>query len=207
MMKNFLFSMAMASLPICGVSAASAASLNLITDAPSLEASTAFVDYFDFFGDGELLTDIPEADVIAGVSPVGFTTIDFVVGFSTSDPSDTSAFAFGGFLDISDDNGQFLSGDLLAIGFTEDVVELQFDNLSGSGAVFFGTSVLALVAFDDPLGSDPFASFFDGDSLGASITVSNVTDLAPVPLPASALLLVFGLASFRVFGKRTNRWA
>lgn len=203
MMKNFFFATTVAAASVIGVEHASAASLNLTTEAPSLQATTAFIDYFDFFGDGELLTDIPEADVIDGFSPVGFTTIDFVVGFSTSDPTDASDFAFGGFLDISDDDGQFLTGDLLAIGFAEDTIELQFDNLSGVGAGSFGTSVLALVAFDDPLGADPFASLFDGDSLGGSITVSNVaTTVAPIPLPAGLPLLLAGLAGLCWVGRK-----
>lgn len=182
-----------------------AATLGLTTEAPSLSASMAFIDYFDFGLDGELFTDIPEVDGLNGVAPNGFTTIDFVVGLSTADPTDTSDFAFGGFLDISDEDGQFLVGDLLAIGFEENVIELQFDNLSGSGAGAFGSSVLALIAFDDPLGANPFAALVDGDSLGASITVSNVADVAPIPLPASVLLLLGGLASIGAVGARRRR--
>lgn len=46
------------------------------------------------------------------------------------------------------------------MGFTEDVIELQFGNLSGSGAGSFGASVLALISFDDPLGANPFRTIY-----------------------------------------------
>lgn len=201
-MNNHITAACLAAAALFGAGPATAATLGLTTEAPSLSASGAVIDFFDFGTDGELLTNIPEVDGVDGVSPIGFTTIDFVVGFSTADPSDTSDFAFGGFIDISDEDGQFLVGDLAAIGFVEDVIELWFNNLSGSGAGSFGSSVLALVAFDDPLGADPFASLVDGDSLEASITVSNVADVAPIPLPASMLFLLGGLLSLAAQGAR-----
>ena len=83
----------------------------------------------------------------------------------------------------------------MAVGFTEDVIEFEFGNLTGNGVGDFGSSVLAIIAFDDPLGMNPFDGFFDGDSLGASITISNVVDtsVAPVPLPAGFPLLLGGI--------------
>lgn len=204
-MKHLIAAVSLATGLALSAGMVSAATLGLTTDAPSLSASAAFIDYFDFGPDAELLTDVPEVDGVDGVSPNGFTTVDFVVGFSTADPSDTSDFAFGGFLDVSDDDGQFLVGDLFAIGYTEDAIELQFNNLSGSGAGSFGSTVLALVAFDDPLGANPFASLFDGDSLAASITVSNVADvsMAPIPLPAGMPLLIAGLGGLALLRRRS----
>ena len=137
-----------------------------------------------------------------GVSPNGFTEIGFGIGFSLADP--TTGLS-GGF-DIFDEDGFFLGGDLFAVGYTENVIELQFDNLSGSSAGLFDTSVLALIALDDPVGADPFASLFDGDSLGASITVSNVatSTVAPIPLPTSLPLLLAGLGSIALLRIRTK---
>lgn len=166
--------------------AASAATLGLTTSAPTIEASFAFVDFLDLSPDGELASFGAEVDFTDGASPTGFTTIDFAAGYSLADP----ALNLSGFLDVSDENGQFLVGDLLAVGFTEDIVELQFGNLTGSGAGLFSSSVLALIAFDDPLGANPFDSFVDGDSYIASVSISNV---APIPLPAGLPLLLAGL--------------
>ncbi len=203
-MKQYIAAATVASGLLLSAGVSVASTLGLTTDTPSLSASLASIDYFDFGPDAELLTDLPEVDSLDGVSPNGFTTVDFVVGFSTLDPSDTSDFAFGGFFDVSDDDGQFLVGDLFAIGFSENVIELQFNNLSGSGAGSFGTSVLALIAFSDPLGANPFTSLFDGDSLAASITISNVQDVsvAPIPLPGGMPLLLAGLGGFALLRHR-----
>ncbi len=98
-------------------------------------------------------------------------------------------------------------GRSIAVGFTEDVIELQFGSLSGSGTGSFGSSVLALIAFDDPLGVDPFASLFDGNSLGATITISSVASnvTAPVPLPASPMFLMGGLVALGAIGGKQRR--
>ena len=170
---------------------APAATLGLTTGAPSLSSSAASIDYFEFGSDGDLSSFGAEIDATNGITTTGFTEIGFGIGFSLSDPTDAPA---GGF-DIFDDTGLVLAGDLLAIGFVEDTIELQFNNLFGSGAGAFGTSALAVITFDDPLGPDPFLSFFDGDFYGASITVSNVvsTTPSPVPLPAGLPLMLGAL--------------
>lgn len=165
---------------------ASAASLGRSTEAPTIESSFAIVDFLNLSPDGELSSFGMEVDFTDGVTPTGLTTIDFVAGFSLADPTT----GLSGFLDVSDENGQFLVGDLQAIGFTEDIVELEFGNLTGAGAGSFGLSVLALIAFDDSLGSNPFAAFNDGDALTASVSISNIS---AIPLPAGLPLLLSGL--------------
>ncbi|SIO45964.1 VPLPA-CTERM protein sorting domain-containing protein [Rhodovulum sp. ES.010] len=176
-----------------GALQAQAASLGLPTGAPSLSSSAAFIDYIEFAPDGDLSTFGAAVDSTDGVSPTGLTEIGFGVGFSLADPT---AEATGGF-DVFDEDGLFLAGDLLAVGFTEDVIEFRFGNLSGSGAGAFGSSVLALIAFDDPLGANPFDSFADGDFYSASITISNV-----VPLPAGLALLLGGLGGMALLRRR-----
>ncbi len=179
-----------------------AATLGLTTGAPSFSSSTAFIDFLDFDPDGDLSTFGVEVVATDGVTPVGLTEIGFGIGYSLADPTGD----FSGGFDIFDEDGEFLAGDLLAVGFTEDVIEFEFGNLTGSGAGDFGASVLALIAFDDPLGMNPFNGFLDGDSLGASITVLNVVDtsVAPVPLPAGLPLLLGGIGILAIARNRKS---
>lgn len=169
---------------------ANAASLGLTTAPPTLSASSAIVDFFEFGPDGDLSAFGAIVDFTDGVSPTGLTEIGFGVGYPIANPT---IGATGGF-SISDDDGLFLGGDVIAVGFSEDGIELQFGNLSGSGAASFGASVLMRLQFDDALGVDPFAVLVDGDSYAASINVSNV---APVPLPAAWPLLLSAFAGIR----------
>ena len=165
------------------------ASLGLNTGLPTLKSSAAFIDYLEFGPDGDLSTFGAEVDFVDGVSPMGFTELSFGVGFALADPT---VGATGGF-DIFDDNGLFLGGDLFAVGFVEDVIELQFDQLIGNGAGNFGSSVLVQVMFDAPLGTNPFASLVDGNFYSASVRVLNVVDISTVPEPAVFPLLLSAL--------------
>lgn len=177
---------------------ATAAALGLTTQGPTLGSSFAFVDYLEFGGDGDLSSFFNSIDSSSGVTPVGFTDLSFGVGFSLATPTVGAT----GFFDIFDDNGQFLAGDLLAVGFTEDVIELQFNNLIGSAAGSFGSSVLTLITFDDPLGPNPFDSFLDGDFYTASVSISNVVTVTePTILSMFILtLLLMGFTRLRYRG-------
>jgi hypothetical protein len=105
---------------------AGAATLGLETTVPKIETSFALIDYLEFGGDGDLSTFGAEIYFTDGVAPSGFTEISFAVGFSLSDPT---SGATGGF-DVFDEDGLFLDGDLKAVGFTEDTIELEFDNIA-----------------------------------------------------------------------------
>jgi len=178
-----------------------AAPLGLSTGSPTLGASFAFIDYLEFGPDGDLSTFGAEVDFTDGVSTTGFTELSFGVGFSLADPT---SGATGGF-DVFDDNGLYLAGSLFAVGFSDDLIELQFDNLLGAGTGSFGSSVLASIAFDDALGSNPFVSLIDGEFYTASITLSNVADdVASVPLPATLSLFLSGLFFLSWVKKRCN---
>jgi len=166
-----------------------AASLGLTTQSPTLGSSFIFVDYFEFDGDGDLSSLFNSIDSSSGVTPIGITDFSFGIGF----PLVTPTVGATGFFEILDDNGQFLGGDLLAVGFTEDVIELQFNNLIGSAASSFGNSVLALISFDDPLGPNPFNSFIDGDFYTAAVSISNVSPSAQVPEPSMLSILILAL--------------
>lgn len=199
-MRNFLAPALLAAGLTLTAGLASAATLGLTTEAPSLSSSTAEIDYLEFLSDGNLSTFGAEVDATNGTSPVGLTEISFAVGFDVSDPTGD----FGGGFDVFDDNGEFLAGDILAVGFSEDVIEFQFGNLSGSAADDFGSSVLALITFDDPLGVDPFRALADGDALFASISISRVAAIAPVPLPAGLPLLLTGALGFGLLKRRAK---
>ena len=164
---------------------AKATTLGLATQGPSLDSSFAFVDYFEFGADGDLSSFGGIIDSFSGVSPSGFTEFSFGVGFSLSDPTNT---ATGGF-DVFDENGLFLSGDLAAVGFTENVIEFQFDHLTGAAASDFGSSVLMMISFADQLGTHPFGGLIDGTFYDTSVNIARV-----VPEPQTLVLCALALA-------------
>ena len=173
-----------------------AATLGLTTQDPTLGSSAIIVDYLQFGGDGDLASFGAGIDSSNGVMPLGITDLSFDAAF----PLATPTIGATGFLDLFDTNGQFLAGDLLAVGFTQNVIELQFNNLIGSAAGSFGSSVLALVTFDDPLGPNPFNSFIDGDFYDASVRILNVASVSE-----PAILSIFVLTLFLMGFTRLRR--
>src|SRR5690606_40300467 len=105
--------------------------------------------------------------------------------FSLSDPTNT---ATGGF-DVFDENGLFLSGDLAAVGFTENVIEFLFDHLTSAAASDFGSSVLMMISFADQLGANPFSGLIDGTFYDTSVNIARV-----VPEPQTLVLCALALA-------------
>jgi len=194
-MKNIIYSSLLTltlllSLPLT----TSAASLGLTIQGPTLGSSSITIDYLEFGGDGDLSSFGAGIDSSNGVIPLGINDLSFSAAFSLAAPT----IGATGFFDIFDDSGQFLSGNLFAVGFTENVIELQFNNLIGSAAGSFGNSVLALVAFDDPLGLNPFNSFIDGEFYPASVDILNVV-AEPTILSLFVLaLLLMGFTRVRL---------
>nr|WP_281719334.1 hypothetical protein [Nitrosomonas nitrosa] len=175
--------------------AATAATLGLTTQNPSVGASSAIIDFFEFGADGDLSTFGWEIDTFNNVIPDGFAEFSFGIGFSLANPT---VDASGGF-NIFDETGLFLGGDLAAVGFTEDVIEFQFNNLVGSAATDFGSSALLLVHFDESLGLNPFNELIDGMFYTASVSITSVlpqvvtmpvSEPAALPMVAMALLLM-----------------
>lgn len=164
---------------------ANATTLGLTTQDPSLDSSFAFIDYFEFSTSGDLSSFGGVIDSSSGISPFGLTEFSFGIGFSLSDPLNTAA---GGF-DVFDGNGLFLSGDLLAVGYAENVIEFQFDQLTGSAASNFGSSVLMLINFVDQVGTNPFSGLVDGTFYDASVNIASV-----VPISEPQILSIFALA-------------
>lgn len=198
-MKRTITALGLTLLTTLGAGLANAATLGLETEAPIAEASFAVVEYLEFGPDGDLFTFGGEVDYTDGIDLTGFAEIGFGVGFSLTDPEGDAA---GGF-SLFDDTGHVLGGDLEAVGFFEDTIELLFGTLTGSGTGVFGDQVLATIIFDDPLGPNPFTSFLDGESYVASISLASVRQLPPtVPLPAGLVLILSGLGGFVMIGRR-----
>jgi hypothetical protein len=178
---------------------AKATTLGLTTQGPSLDSSFAFVDYFEFGTDGDLSSFGGIIDSSSGVSPFGFTGFSFGVGFSLSDPANT---ATGGF-DVFDENGLFLGGDLAAVGFTENVIEFQFDHLTGAAAADFGSSVLMMISFVDQLGTNPFGGLVDGTFYDTAVHIASVaSSTATVPAPQTLVLCALALVLMGLVRRR-----
>lgn len=190
-MKNLLLSAILASASLFGAVQAQAATLGLTAGTPALSASVAMVDFFAFPPDGDLSAALVDVDAATDIPLPTAATLGFGIGFTLADPTDTPT---GGF-DIANGSGLLLAGDLIDVGFVEDVIELHFGTLTGSLAADFGSAALMVITFDDPgnaLDANPFDGLVDGQSYGASITVSAI-DTTPIPLPAGAVLLMGGI--------------
>jgi hypothetical protein len=175
------------------IGSSKAVPLGLPTSAPTIESSFALFDFFEFGPDGDLSTFGAVVDFADGAAPVGLAEIGLGFGFGLADPTIGAA---GGFF-VVDDNGLFLDGILEAVGFTEDIIELQFGSLGGAASADFGETVLALIAFDDPLGPNPFLAFNDGDLLTAAISISSVVAVSEPSTLALLAPVLLGIGWFR----------
>lgn len=171
---------------------ATAATLGLDKVGPRLTSGVTSIDYLEFGLDGDLSAFGVLVEEASGASPSGLAEIGFGFGFLLDSPLSD---ATGGF-DVFDDVGLFLAGDLIAVGFIENAIELHFGNIGGSGANIFGSSVLMVLEFADRLGSNPFNSFVDGDFYTGSISLFGVQNSASVPAPGTLSLTVLALFGF-----------
>lgn len=189
----------------CIGASAQGATLGLMTSAPTLGASDAVVEYLEFGDEGDLSAFGAVVDAAGLAAPTGLAEIDFGIGFSLDDPE---ADAAGGF-SIFDDDGLYLTGDLIALGFrayaaTSSIIELHFGSLSGHGTSEWTETVLMTIVLPG-IPDNPFDHLFDGDVLDASIGLFAVNGYTPppeIPLPASAFLLLAGVAGLSVFTRR-----
>ena len=189
-----------------GSEAASAATLGLLTSAPTIGAE-GDVEYLEFGPDGDV-SMFAGAVTVSSLTTldVGSAEMDFGVGFDLADPVGT---ATGGF-SVYDIGGDYLSGDLLAVGFRSlgafrSLIEFQFGNLTGRGASEWTDTLLMNVIIPDP-SDNPFSLFMDGDVVAAEIGVFAVVGGGPtpdpIPLPAAAWLLLSGLGATFVLKRR-----
>lgn len=162
----------------------SAALLNLDTRATPVIDFLADVTFLETGGVGDLLFDAPALAVVTGADVAGDLYIEFSANFDMADPYGS----FNGALFSHDDAGDFLSGDLVGLGFEEDRLQMLFANLTGSGAGVFGERTLVDFYFFDPVGADPVRGLSDG----GSYTIAG-TAMAPVPLPVGLPMLGGGL--------------
>ena len=186
-------------------SAPDAATLGLSTSAPTIAASTAQVDYLEFSPDGDLSAAGMIVDGSSLITLAGVAEISFGIGFDLANPDVAPS---GGF-DIYDDNGLYLAGDLIALGFRAfggngSLIELHFGQLSGNGEGEWTDTLLMNVIFPSG-GGNPFDMFVDGENHPASIGIFAVTSVpTPIPLPGGLPLLLGGLLClrWRGFAKR-----
>ena len=207
-MKKFLGVILLAVAAAAGSGGAvSAASLNLPTTSPIIGAEGATVTYVEGSTTTADLFSLSAAVTLStGLGGAALTVLNLSLNFDPTDPMTTAA----AFFSVQDGGGTFdpflESFTLAGLGFVEDVIEIQFGNLAGTGAGNFNGSVLMTVAFADPdnlLGSNPFADLEIGDYT-ADITVANVAATSPqvIPLPAAMPLLAGALLGFGGIARR-----
>jgi len=165
---------------------ADASRLNVITDAPFIDIVFPVADYVEFGGIGDL--SIFDAEGVSfDLAPAGMLLFDILVDFDATEPYAT---ANGAFFSM-DDDGAFLDGTLVKAGFAGDILQLLFDDLSGSAAGDFGRFVLIELEFIDPFpGTDPLRNLVDGTAYDVAATLSSV---AAIPVPAALPLLAGAL--------------
>lgn len=194
-MKNILSAIAIALATVTVAGQASAAPLNVVTDAPLIDIPFADADYLSVGGFGDL--SIFDAEGLAsGVAAAGDLFVTVLVSFDESDPSGTATAGLFSF----DDDGGFLDGDLVKAGFDGDLLQILFGNLSGSAAAAFGKFALLELVFVDPFpGIDPLGNLEDGTIYLVSGTISSAT---PIPLPAALPLLGAALGGLVLLRRR-----
>lgn len=173
---------------------ATAATLGLRT-LPAPEISGAAVS-FNEPGFGFLLSG---DDAAVATAPVAATGLSVIVPYA-----DLTALL--GAIFVTDGEGnEFLSGDLMAVGYVtgpgEDVLELLFEGLSGSAAAHFGRG--ALLAVRGEFGSDPLGLGFG--SFDSPVDASFAINPVVVPVGPALGYLVAGLGGMVLARKARHR--
>jgi hypothetical protein len=172
----------------------------LAAAAPMLAASDAEVEYLEAAPTLGALFTLSDAMVDSAdeVTPVGTTTLNFLIAFTPTDPLDGSAS--GDFL-VEDDDGTFLAGTLAALAYGTDRIQMRFGALTGAAAGQFGTMVQLTMTFLAPIGDDPFAALVDGAVYDTSLVIEPAAVATPVPLPAAMPMLVLALGGFAALAR------
>lgn len=194
-MKNLLSALAIGLAAFTAADQADASRLNVITDAPFIDIVFPVADYAEFDGTGDLSIFGAEG-VSFDLAPVGPLFFDILVEFDTTDPYATASGAFFSM----DDDGAFLDGTLVQAGFADDILQLLFDDLTGSAAGDFTRFVLIELEFIAPFpGTDPLRNLADGTAYDVAATLSAV---AAIPVPAALPLLAGALGGLVLLRRR-----
>lgn len=168
------------------VTAASAAgAVSLSTDSAALDFTLFAATEGNLSAFGPVLTASNDL-TIAGEAVFGLG-IDFDPGALTETAS--------GYIEISDDDGAVLVGDLQSMSYEAKRLTVTFGDLSGSAADAYNGQAIAIFDFSEIFGGATF-DLVDG------MTYDVAADIVPAPLPASALLLVGGLAGLGALRRR-----
>lgn len=130
-----------------------------------------------------------------GLGPIEGITVDLFFGSDGEVDMISQLFVDG-------PDGTALTGTAIRTAFDTDMAQVLFQIDGGALAATFGSSaVLTLSAFGFDVSSGPGAFFEVGGPVGLDIAI-NPASPAPIPLPASAILLLGGLAAMRMAGRR-----
>lgn len=127
---------------------------------------------------------------------------DLTIDFSLADPIGTA----NGAVTLWDDSDMLLSGVLSGAAYNaaRSVFELTFADLQGSAVGLFGNAVLLEVFF-----FDGFPALNDGGSYDISYVLvgEDLPQPAPIPLPATGLLLLPAIGALAALRKRKTHAA
>lgn len=187
-----------------GAQSVAAAGLDVTLVDPTIEASQAEV-FYSVIGGTQGDISIFSAPV-TGLTGVLFGmpgTVDLGIQYDLAAPDLTVT---GGFSVYDDTFAPVLSGDVVKIGYGEDMIELLFDTLQGSAAASFSSQALMRIVFAvalDPTvdGDNPLDGLVDFGDYDVSVTISNVAT-SEVPVPAGLPLVLTSAAALAWVGRR-----
>lgn len=176
-MFKYLAAALIALLPLAGQSASAAT-------VPVIDVPAATADYVGFDGAGDLLVFGAPATAM-DLAHSGNLFADLALSFETADPLGTETGMFA----LWDDAENLVIADLVSIAQSADLLTMFFSGMTGPRATDFQAGIHVSLFFFDPMGLSPLSALTEGSSYDVAMMI----EVAPIPLPAGAVLLVSGL--------------